>query len=143
MKRTRLPVLLALVALAGCTSFRLAQTDAFVDDDGNAIVVEYGASAKPYTYQIKSPMNGNVLDCQDTKMVRVRLPSGERIVCRLCQNDSPKGTMYMTDDRKWKYLTIGIMSRVYLWYPEASDYLLVFEGQNKPSALDENGNLLK
>ena len=45
MKRTRLPVLLALAALAGCTSFRLAQTDAFVDDDGNAIVVEYGASA--------------------------------------------------------------------------------------------------
>ena len=141
MKRFLLP--LALAALAGCTSFHPTQTDAFVDDDGNAIVVEYGESADPYTYQIKSPMNGNVLDCQDTKMVRVTLPSGETIVCRLCQNDSPKGTMYMTDDAKWKFLTIGLASRIYLWYPDENDYLLVFEGNNNPNALDDAGNLKK
>ena len=134
-------LLLVLLAAAGCTSFRKTQTDAFVDEDGNAIVVEYGESPTPYTYQIKSPMNGNVLDCQDTKLVRVTLPSGETIVCRVCQNDSPKGTMYMTRDEKWKFLTIGLASRVYLWYPEEKDYLLVFEGSNNPNALDDAGNL--
>ena len=136
-------LLLSALLTGGCASFRKTQTDAFVDGEGNAIVVEYGVSSKPYTYQIKSPMNGNTLDCQDTKMVRVRLPSGETIVCRVCQNDSPKGTMYMTDDRKWKYLTIGLASRVYLWYPEEKDYLLVFEGNNNPNALDDNGKLVK
>ncbi|MGN0854926.1 MAG: hypothetical protein ACI4R9_05325 [Kiritimatiellia bacterium] len=133
------PVLMA----TGCASFRLMQTDAFVDDQGNAIVVEYGECSKPYTYRIQSPANGNTLECQDTKMVRVRLPSDKVIVCRVCQNESPKGTMYATKDGKWKYLTIGLASRIYLWYPDEREYLLVFEGSNSPSALDDKGRLNK
>lgn len=137
--------LLPLLLVTGCATFRPTQADAFVDDDGNVIVVEYGERSKPYTYQIKSPMNGNTLDCQDTKMVRIRLPKPDEkvIVCRLCQNDSPKGTMYATTDGKWKFLTIGVASRVYLWYPKENDYLLVFEGNNNPDALGDSGGAAK
>ena len=138
--RRFLLLLLPLLA-AGCATCRWTQTDAFVDGEGNAIVVSYGVSSKPYTYQIKSPMNNNTLDCQDTKLVRVTLPSKEVITCRICQNESPKGTMYMTQDGKWKYLTIGLMSRIYLRGENPADYLLVFEGNNSPNALDDNGKL--
>ncbi len=129
--------LFAAALLAGCASFRPFQKDAFVDDDGNVMVVEYGESSKPYAYTMVSPMNGAEVVCTDTKMVRVTLPSGERIVCRICQNNSPKGTMYETRDRKWKYLTVGLASRLYLRYPAEDDYMLVFEGNICPSALED------
>ncbi len=125
--------------LSGCASFQSIQSDAFVDDDGNILVAEYGVSSKPYTYTMVSPMNGAKVACTDTKMVRATLPSGERIVCYICQNDSPKGTMYATRDQKWKYLTIGLACRLYLYYPVEDDYLLVFEGTICPSALEEKG----
>ncbi len=130
-------VILAAALLAGCASFRPFQKDAFIDDEGNILVVEYGVSSKPYTYTMVSPMNGVEIECTDTKMVRATLPSKERIVCYICQNNSPKGTMYMTRDRKWKYLTVGLASRLYLLNREIDDYMLVFEGNVCPSALDE------
>ena len=135
--------LLAAAALAGCSTFRPAQKDAFVDGDGNVMIAEYGSLSKPYTYMIVSPMNGVALECKDRRIVRVTLPSadgtptGERLTFRICQNDSPKGTMYETKDKKWKYLTIGLKTRLYLWSADDKDYLLVFEGTTAPSILDE------
>ena len=128
-----------LLLAAGCTSFRPTQTDAFIDDDGNIMTVEYGNASKPYTYKMVSPMNGAEIECKDTKMVRVRLPSKETIMCRICQNTSPKGTMYSTSDSKWKYLTVGLACRLYLRYPAENDYLLVYEGNVCPSALEGGG----
>lgn len=127
--------------LSGCASFRVQQTDYFIDDDGNVMMVEYGESSRPYTYKMVSPMNGVEVECKDTKLVRVKLPepSDETLLCYICQNESPKGTMYATRDNKWKYLTIGIASRLYLWYPEENDYLLVFEGNLSPSAAEDAG----
>jgi len=132
-------VLLAL--LAGCASFRPLQVDYFLDDDGNVMEVEYGESSKPYTYKMVSPMNGAEVECTETKLVRIKLPepSTETLLCYICQNESPKGTMYATRDGKWKFLTIGIASRLYLWYPDEREYLLVFEGNISPSAGEDGG----
>jgi len=133
------PTLIAIAAaaaLAGCTSFRPTRNDSFVDKDGLVLGAVYGESSKPYTYKMVSPINGAEMEGEDTKMVRLTLPppSEEVLTCYICQNESPKGTMYATKDMKWKYLTIGIASRLYLWYPEEGDYLLVFEGDLVPGA---------
>ena len=133
----------ALFLLAGCAAFRSMQTDAFIDADGNVLVAEYGESSRPYKFKIRSPMNGAELECTDNKLVRLRLPepSGERLTLRICQNDSPKGTMYSTKDAKWKLLTIGLACRLYLWYPQEKEYILVFEGDLSgidPEALEES-----
>ena len=138
----RISTLAAIAALlAGCASFRPLQSDYFLDGEGNVMKVEYGEASKPYTYKMVSPMNGVEVECSDTKLVRITLPepSDETLLCYICQNESPKGTMYATKDGKWKFLTIGIASRLYLWYPEERDYLLVFEGNLSPSAGEEGG----
>ena len=84
-----------------------------------------------YIVNIVSPINGAELECTDTKMVRITLPAPNLSVIDgyICQNDSPKGTMYATKDKKWKYLTIGIRSRLYLVNETGDDYLLVFDGE--------------
>jgi len=125
--------------LAGCASFRQQQVDYFLDGDGNVMKVEYGESSRPYSYKMVSPMNGAEVECTDTKLVRIRLPepSNKTLLCYICQNESPKGTMYSTKDGKWKFLTIGIACRLYLWYPDEREYLLVFEGNSSPSAGEE------
>ncbi len=130
-------LILAAALLAGCTSFRPTQKDAFVDGNGEVLLVEYGEASRPYTYTLVSPMNGAELECTDTKMVRLTMPNGKRLLCYICQNVSPKGTMYETRDKKWKYLTIGLASRLYIERPEIRDYELYFEGTICPSALDE------
>ena len=121
----------ACALLAGCASFRQAMEDSFIDDEGNILHVRYGERSRPYTYRIVSPMNGNELECTDTKMVRITLPAPNLRVIDgyICQNDSPKGTMYATKDKKWKFLTIGIRSRLYLINETKDDYLLVFDGE--------------
>lgn len=134
MKTTTLSAALAAAAcalLAGCASFRPAMEDSFIDGEGNILHVVYGERSRPYTYKIVSPMNGAELDCTDTKMVRITLPAPNLRVIDgyICQNDSPKGTMYETKDRKWKFLTIGIRSRLYLINETKDDYLLVFDGE--------------
>jgi len=129
-------MVLAAAALAGCTSFRPTRSDSFVDKDGLVLGAVYGEASKPYTYKMVSPINGAEVEGEDTKMVRLTLPppSDEVLTCYICQNESPKGTMYATKDMKWKYLTIGLASRLYLWYPEEGEYLLVFEGDLVPNA---------
>ncbi len=132
-------ILLTAALFTGCTTFRPAQKDAFIDDDGNILVVEYGEASKPYTYTMVSPMNGVEVECTDRKMVRLDLPDGKRLVCYICQNAFRQGTMYQTRDKKWKYLTIGLACRLFRYDPAKNDYLLVYEGNICPSALDEVG----
>jgi hypothetical protein len=127
-------VALAASMLPGCASFLLQQTDSFVDGDGNVITVEYGRRSRPYEYEIVSPINGFKLPCKDDKMVRIMLPDQKQITCRLCQNDSPRGqgTMYMTTDKRWKFLTVGLASWIFIRDEARRDYLLVFEGNLAP-----------
>ncbi len=134
MKMKTLSAALAAAAcalLAGCASFRTAMEDSFIDGEGNILHVVYGERSRPYTYTIVSPMNGAELECKETKMVRITLPAPNLGVIDgyICQNDSPKGTMYATRDGKWKFLTIGIRCRLYLVNETKDDYLLVFDGE--------------
>jgi len=132
----RLFVLAAAIAvLQGCATFRRAHADAFVDDNGRVLTVEFGTRSRPYTYHIVSPMNGNKLECRDDKMVKIALPGGERYTCYICQNSIPKGTMYSTEDGDIKFLTIGLESRVYRNVPERNDYIEIFAGRLSPEAL--------
>jgi hypothetical protein len=142
MKNTTAAVAaLAAAILAGCSTFRPMMKDAFVDDDGLVVVVEYGEMSKPYKYKVVSPMNGVELECADRKLVKVTLPepNGSTLSFYICQNESPKGTMYSTRDGKWRFLTIGVSCRIYLWSSQDNDYLLVFEGKNTPGVLEEMG----
>lgn len=146
MKRTIHPALLAALSavLAGCSTFHPLHDDAFIDDKGNVLYAVYGECSKPYTYNIVSPANGRELPCTEKKMVRIRLPdpNGSRVDCYICQNPFPKGTMYGTRDGKWKYLTIGVKSRLYLVNEERNDYLLVFEGEFYPAGSGQKGMAL-
>ena len=144
-KKMAFAALAAAALVAGCSSFTLEDREAFRDDNGNYIIAEYGKLSSEYKYTIVSPMNGVALECTSRRAVRITLPdgdtgkpTGDTMTFRICQNDSPKGTMYMTADEKWKYLTIGIRSRLYLINEAKTDYLLVFEGQNSPSILEES-----
>ena len=140
MKLTTTLAAFAAAALAvGCSTFRSQMKDAFVDGEGNVLVVEYGELSKPYTYTIVSPMNGAELECSDRKLLKITLPEPncETLAFYICQNDSPKGTMYATRDGKWKFLTIGVQSRLYLQNEDKTDYLLVFDGRNSPSVLED------
>ena len=124
-----------IAALHGCATFNRDQVSAFVDGGGRVLRVEYGTRSSPYTYYIVSPMNGNRLECHDDKMVKLEMPDGSRHVCYICQNESPKGTMYSTRDNEIRYLTIGFQSRVYKYVPERNDYLEIFDGQLSPQAV--------
>ncbi len=116
----KLPMTFAALAagalLAGCATFTPTQKDAFLDDEGNILVAEYGAFSREYTYKIKSPMNGAELECRDKRAVRITLPDpdGRTLTFLICQKVSPKGTMYKTKDGQWLYWTIGLDSRLYL-----------------------------
>ena len=134
MKRI-LALAAAIAALQGCATFNRANVNAFVDDNGRVLMVEYGTRSRPYTYYIVSPMNGNRLECQDDKMVKLEMPDGSRHVCYICQNEIPKGTMYSTRDKEIRFLTIGLQSRVYKFVPERNDYLEIFDGQLSPQAV--------
>ena len=127
MNRTLLFAGLLALSL-GCTFFRCSQTDSFIDDFGNVLHVEYGNLSRPYRFKMVSPANGQVTEGESTKFVRVELPSGDWIECRYCQNDFPYGTMYETEDAKWRYFTTGLECAVYLQTEDRQDYLLVFKG---------------
>ena len=140
MRSTAIFAAAAALACAGCATFRGTQKDAFIDDEGNILRVEYGVSSREYTYKLVSPMNGAEIDGHDVKMVRVLTPEPEndKLTFYICQNPSPKGTMYETKDKKWKFLTVGIWCALYLWDPEEGQYLLVFEGDSNPAILEED-----
>ena len=55
---------LILSALTGCNSFKVMQSNSFIDEDGNLIIVRYGQLAKPHKTQFVSPVNGKTLDMQ-------------------------------------------------------------------------------
>ena len=133
--RRLLALAAAIAALQGCATFNRASVNAFVDDNGRVLMVEYGTRSRPYTYYIVSPVNGNRLECHDDKMVKLEMPDGSRYVCYICQNEIPKGTMYSTRDNEIRYLTIGFQSRVYKYVPERNDYLEIFDGQLSPQAV--------
>ena len=77
---------LILFALTGCNSFKVMQSNSFIDEDGNLIIVRYGQLAKPHKTQFVSPVNGKTLDMQSKLAVKVTLPDGGNFTgCWICR----------------------------------------------------------
>ena len=116
-------------ALAGCASFERSQVDAFVDDQGYMIKVEYGTRSKDHVFMVPSPGNGKLVEYRSKLMVRVTLPDGERFSAYRTLNSMPIGTMYMSDDEEWIFLTKGYWATVQHRDEKGGiEYSGVFEG---------------
>jgi hypothetical protein len=124
--------LIALVALfaafAGCNSFKVMQTNSFIDEYGNVITVRYGQLMKEHKTQFVSPVNGKTLDMSSKLAVKVILPDGESFTGYQCMNMHRSGTMYKSSDSKWLFHANGIASSIYLINEQGNDYILVFDG---------------
>lgn len=116
------------VALGGCASFTPTHSNVFMNEDGFVVGVQNGTRSSEHVFKVISPGNGKEVEFSSSLMVKVTLPDGERITCYQTLNTLPIGTMYMTDDKEWIYLTNGLMCRVYEMTADRSDYILVFEG---------------
>ena len=117
------------VALSGCALFERSQVDAFVDDQGYMIKVEYGTRSKDHVFMVPSPGNGKLVEYRSKLMVRVTLPDGERFSAYRTLNSMPIGTMYMSDNEKWIFLTKGYWATVQKQdRKDSPDYTGVFEG---------------
>ena len=129
MKRSStLAVLLALAAAAGCNSMRVTQTNAFADENGDVISVEYGVLEKDHVTTFVSPYNKKEQEFKSKLAVNLTLPSGETVRAYQCMNMMRTGTLYKTDDGKWLYLANGTTCRIYLVNEDATDYYEVFSG---------------
>lgn len=116
-------------ALAGCASFERTQTDAFVDEDGYMIRVDYGLRSKDHIFMVPSPGNGKLVEYRSKLMVRVTLPDGDSFSAYRTLNSMPIGTMYMSDNEEWIFLTKGYWATVqHRDSPDSIDYSGVFEG---------------
>lgn len=115
-------------ALTGCNSFKVMQTNSFIDEDSNLITVSYGQLAKAHKTQFISPVNGKTLDMSSKLAVKVTLPDGGRFTGYQCMNMLRTGTMYKSSDGKWLYHANGTSCSVYLINEQGDDYLHVFNG---------------
>lgn len=125
------------LALAGCATFEKTQSDAFIDDDSNVVFVDYGRRSKDHVFMVRSPGNGKLVEYTSNLMVKFTLPDGRRLTGYRTLNTMPVGTMYMTDDEEWIYLTNGLMCRIYLRTADGLDYLRVYEGNLTKSKDDK------
>jgi hypothetical protein len=128
MKMKLIAIAAMFVALTGCNSFKVQQTNRFIDEDGNLISVQYGLLAKPHKTQFVSPVNGKTLDMESKLAVKVTLPDGGRFAGYQCMNMLRTGTMYKSSNEKWLFHANGTSCSVYLINEMGNDYLLVFNG---------------
>jgi len=126
--KTLSAALFALALAAGCNSMRITQTNAFVNDDGEFITVEYGILEKDHVSKFVSPYNKKEMDFKSKLAVNVTLPSGETVRAYQCMNLMKSGTLYKTENSKWLYHANGTSCRVYLINEDGSDYYDVFSG---------------
>lgn len=142
-----------LLALAGCHSYRIVQTNVFSDEDGNLVRVSYGKSDTDHVNTFIAPSNGKEMEFKSKLMVKVIVPeitrvykskpdAGGKIVRRtetLCGEDSfvawqcmnflSSGTMYKTDDEEWIVYVNGFTCALYLQTKELETrYLEVYRG---------------
>ena len=125
---TILPLLL-LALLAGCNSYRVVQQNVFSDEDGFLVALNYGVAEKTHENTFVSPVTGETMPFKSRLLVLAELPDGEELKAWQCMNFLPRGTMYQTDDEKWKILVEGFSCVVYLKDAEnGGDYKIVYLG---------------
>ena len=117
------------LALAGCRSYEVVQSNIFSDDDGNIVSVSYGRSESPHTNTFRNPNNGKTLEFKTKLVVEVVLPDGDSFTAWQCMNFMQSGTMYRTDNEDWMILVNGFTCRIYKNDDDGKgDYREVYRG---------------
>ena len=117
------------LALAGCWSYEVVQSNIFSDDDGNIVSVNYGRSERVHTNTFRNPTNGKTLEFKTKLVVEVVLPDGDSFTAWQCMNFMQSGTMYRTDNEDWMILVNGFTCRIYKNDDDGKgDYREVYRG---------------
>jgi len=118
-----------LACAAGCQSYDIVQSNVFVDDGGNVVVVEYGRSERDHVNTFVAPTTGKEMEFRSKLVVRAELPDGTRFTAWQCMNFLSRGTMYKTDNERWMLLANGFSCIVYRQTEEdETRYLEVYRG---------------
>ena len=128
MKRVlKLSVALAFSALllAGCATwtFDPVRSARFVSEEGVYLNVDYGREEHESTFIAP---NGLELPFRTKLKVRVTAPDGRRFVA--WQVMSPRGVLYMTDDKRWEYFEEGTGCVLAELADDGDGYELRFQG---------------
>ncbi len=130
MKRTIAAAVLAL-ALLGCRSYDIVQSNIFSNDDGFAVRVDYGRSDVEHVNTFRNPATGRETEFKSRLVVCVHLPDGSSFTAWQCMNFLQSGTMYRTDNEKWLVLVNGFTCLIYEKDPIPQDpgrYREVYRG---------------
>ena len=120
-----LPARLGILLLSGCATwtFTPIRSARFVDEEGVFLHVDYGREDHESTFVAP---NGLELPFRTKLKVRVTAPDGRRFVA--WQVMSPRGVLYMTDDKKWEYFEEGTGCVLAERAEDGDGYELRFQG---------------
>ena len=119
------------LALSGCQSYDIVQSNIFSNDDGYAVRIDYGRSGSDHVNTFENPATGKETEFRSRLVVKVHLPDGDVFTAWQCMNFLRSGTMYKTDDGAWLVLVNGFTCMVYAADPTAQDpgrYREVYRG---------------
>ena len=92
------------LALSGCQSYDIVQSNIFSNDDGYAVRIDYGRSGSDHVNTFENPATGKETEFRSRLVVKVHLPDGDVFTAWQCMNFLRSGTMYKTDDGAWLVL---------------------------------------
>lgn len=119
----------AALLLAGCHSYKIVQRNVFSDEDGRLVTVAYGVAEKDHVNTFVSPMTGEELPFKSRLVVEAGMPDGDSFRAWQCMNLQSRGTMYKTDNGRWRLLVNGFTCIVYRQSEDDEDaYLPVYRG---------------
>lgn len=122
-------LVLGMAAIAGCRSYRIVQRNVFSDEDGRLVTVAYGVAEKDHVNAFVSPMTGEEMPFRSRLVVEAEMPDGGSFRAWQCMNLQSPGTMYATDDGRWRVLVNGFTCIVYRQSAEGRDaYRPVYRG---------------
>ena len=124
MKRVFLATL-GMLLFAGCATwtFEPVRSARFVSEEGEYLNVDYGREEHESTFVAP---NGLKLPFRTKLKVRITAPDGRRFVA--WQVMSPRGVLYMTDDRQWEYFEEGTGCVLAELADDGDGYELRFQG---------------
>ena len=115
----------SLFLLSGCATwtFEPIRSARFVSEEGVYLDVDYGREEHESTFVAPS---GIELPFRTKLKVRVTAPDGRRFVA--WQVMSPRGVLYMTDDKHWEYFEEGTGCVLAERASDGDGYELRFQG---------------
>ena len=118
------------LALSGCQSYDIVQSNIFSNDDGYAVRIDYGRSGSDHVNTFENPATGKETEFRSRLVVKVHLPDGDVFTAWQCMNFLSRGTMYESDGGEWKVLANGFSTVIYhrTGEPPPREYLEVYRG---------------